>query len=213
MSKIHHLLLIDPDKAITSNSRPSIKMLVNAISIVLISCITVPAVNAQPTSPSPETTPPSPGQEQPQRSPETSRPPEQLQQNSYFGFGGVIGIQGVTTSLSQGTFSILSKHVLTNNLAIHSDATIFGSLTPSASVALTFNQPINSDSLPITFIPFLGAGIMAYDDKGTRISPLITGGIDISTPTNITLTFRANAGFVSDRKADVGLLFGIGYNY
>jgi hypothetical protein len=210
MSKIHYLLLLGTDKALTPNTRISIKMLVNALAVVLISCMSVPAVNSQPTSPSPETTPPPPAQEQPQQSPKT---PEQLQQNSYFGFGGVIGIQGSTTSLSQGTFSILSKHVLTNNLAIHSDATIFGSLTPSASVALTFNQPINSDSLPITFIPFLGAGVMAYDDKGTRISPLITGGIDISTPTNITLTFRANAGFVSDRKADVGLLFGIGYNY
>jgi hypothetical protein len=213
MSKIHHLLSIDPDKAITSNSRQSIKMLVNAISIVLISCMAVPTTIAQPTSPPPETTPPPPGQEQPQQSPETSKTPEQLQQNSYFGFGGVIGIQGGTTSLSQGTFSILSKQVLTNNLAIHSDATIFGSLTPSASVALTFNKSISSDSLPITFTPFLGAGIMAHDENGIRINPLITGGVDLSTPTNLTLTVRANAGFVKDRKADVGVLFGIGYNY
>jgi hypothetical protein len=209
MSKIHHLL-IDPDKAITLNSRPSIKMLVNAILIVLISCMAVPAVNSQPTSPSPETTPPQPGQEPPKQSPGM---PEQPEQNSYFGFGGVIGIQGGTTSLSQGTFSILSKQVLTNNLAIHSDATIFGSLTPSASVALTFNKSISSDSLPITFIPFLGAGVMAHDENGIKINPVITGGVDISTPTNLTLTVRANAGFVKDRKADVGVLFGIGYNY
>lgn len=197
----------------SSNPHLSIKMLVNAISIVLISSIAVPAVNAQPSSPSPETTPPQPGKEQPKQSPETSRTPEQPQQNSYFGFGGVIGIQGGTTSLSQGTFSILSKHVLTNNLAIHSDATIFGSLTPSASVALTFNKSISSDSLPITFTPFLGAGIMAHDESGIRINPLITGGVDISTPTNLTLTVRANAGFVKDRKADIGILFGVGYNY
>jgi hypothetical protein len=196
------------------NTRPYIKMLVHAFEIVLISCIAVPTAIAQPTSPSPETPPPQPGQEQPKQSPETTPPqPGQLQQNSYVGFGGVIGIQGGTTSLSQGTFSILSKHVLTNNLAIHSDATIFGSLTPSASVALTFNKSISSDSLPIVFTPFLGAGIMAYDENGIRISPLITGGVDLSTPTNLTLTVRANAGFVKDRKADVGVLFGVGYNY
>jgi hypothetical protein len=118
----------------TQNTRPYIEMLVNAISIILISCMAVPTAIAQPTSPSPETPPPQPGQEQPKQSPGI---PEQPEQNSYFGFGGVIGIQGSTTSLSQGTFSILSKQVLTNNLAIHSDATIFGSLTPSASVALT----------------------------------------------------------------------------
>jgi hypothetical protein len=197
----------------SSNPYLSIKMLVNAISIVLISCVAVPTAIAQPTSPSPATPTPSPGQEQPKQSPETPSTPEQPQQNSYFGFGGVIGIQGGTTSLSQGTFSILSKQVLTNNLAIHSDATIFGSLTPSASVALTFNKSISSDSLPITFTPFLGAGIMAHDENGIRVSPLITGGVDLSTPTNLTLTVRANAGFVKDRKADVGVLFGVGYNY
>ncbi len=184
----------------SSNPHLSIKMFVNAISIVLISCIAVPAVNAQPTSPSPETTPLPPEQ-------------EQAQQNSYLGFGGVIGIQGGTTSLSQGTFSILSKQVLTNNLAIHSNATIFGSLTPSVSVALTFNKSISSDSLPITFTPFLGVGIMAHKENEIKISPLIAGGIDISTPTNLTLTVRANAGFVKDSKADIGVLFGVGYNY
>jgi hypothetical protein len=197
----------------TQNTRPYIKMLVHAFEIVLISCIAVPAVNAQPTPPSPETSPPQPGQDRPQQSPETSKIPEQPQQNSYLGFGGVIGIQGSTTSLSQGTFSIVSKNVLSNNLAIHGDATIFGSLTPSASVALTFNKSISSDSLPITFTPFLGVGIMAHEENGIRINPLITGGVDISTPTNLTLTVRANAGFVKDRKADIGVLFGVGYNY
>jgi hypothetical protein len=184
----------------SSNPHLSIKMLVNAISIVLISCMAVPTVNAQPTSPSPEITPPPPEQ-------------EQAQQNSYLGFGGVIGIQGGTTSLSQGTFSILSKHVLTNNLAIHSDNTIFGSSTTSSSTALTYNHLISSDSLPIVFIPFLGVGIMTYDNNGLIISPMIMGGVDISTPTNLTLTVRANAAFVRDRKADVGVLFGVGFNY
>jgi hypothetical protein len=201
MSKIHHLLSIGAETAMAPNVRPSLKMLVNALTSVLIGCIAVPAAIAQLTSPPPSQTP----------SPQSM--PAQLQPSSYFGFGGVIGIQGSTTSLSQGTFSILSKHILTNNLAIHSDSTVFGSLTPSTSVALTFNQPITSDSLPIVFTPFLGAGIMAYDEKGIKISPLITGGVDLSTPTNLTFTVRANAGFVSDRKADIGVLFGVGFNY
>jgi hypothetical protein len=202
MPKIHHLLSIGTEKAMTPNTRLSIKMLGSAIAIVLIGCIAIPVAIAQPTSPSPATPPPQPGQEQPQ-----------LQESSYVGFGGVIGIQGGTTSLSQGTFSILSKHILTKDLAIHSDSTIFGSLTPSTSVALTLNKSISSDSLPLIFTPFLGAGVMAHDEKGIKISPLITGGIDISTPTNLTLTVRANVGFVKDRKADVGVLFGVGYNY
>ncbi len=183
------------------NIRLSMKMLVNAIAIGLISSISMSPAIAQPTAPSPET-PPLP---QPT--------PEEPQQNGYIGFGGTIGIQGRTTSLSQGTFSILSKHVLTNNLAIHTANTIFGSLTPSSSIALTFNKPINSDSMPIVFTPFVGAGIMADYENGTRISPHITGGIDLGTPTNVSATLRINAGFVKDRKADIGILFGIGFNH
>lgn len=197
MSKVHHLLSIGADKAMTPNVHLSIKMLVNTIAIVLIGCISIPNAISQPQTPPPPSQP----------------VPAQIQQSSYLGFGGVIGIQGGTTSLSQGTFSILSKHILTNNLAIHSDSTVFGSLTPSTSVALTFNQSISSDSLPLIFTPFLGAGIMAYDEKGIKISPFITGGIDIGTPTDLTLTVRANAGFVSDRQADIGVLFGAGLNY
>jgi hypothetical protein len=200
MSRIHHQLASDQGKAMTPNACLSIKMLVSALAIILIGGIAIPAAISQPTSP--QTAPPPP---QPV--------PQQPQQSSYIGFGGVIGIQGGTTSLSQGTFSLLSKQVLTNNLAIHADSTIFGSLTPSTSVALTFNQPIVIDDLPLVFTPFLGVGIMAYDEKGLNISPLITGGIDINTPTNLTLTVRANAGLVSDRKADVGVLFGVGFNY
>jgi hypothetical protein len=180
--------------------RLSIDLLVNMIAIFLIGFIAVPAAIAQPNLPSPETQPPQPN-------------PEQPQQNSYIGFGGTIGIQGRTTSLSQGTFAVFSKHVLTNNLAIHTADNIFGSLTPSSAIALTFNKPINSDSLPIVFIPFIGAGIMTDYENGLRVSPHITGGIDLGTPTNVTATLRINAGFVKDRKADVGILFGLGFNY
>ena len=70
--------------------------------IALIDWMSVFAVNAQPISPSSETT------------------SAQPQQNSYVGFGGVVGLQGSTTSLSQGSFSVLHKHVLNESLAIHS---------------------------------------------------------------------------------------------
>jgi hypothetical protein len=185
--------------AMMLNTHLSIKMLVHALEIVLIGCIAVPAAIAQPTIP-PSATPPKPT-------------PEQPQQNSYLGFGGGIGIQGNTTSLSQGNFAILSKYVLTNNLAIHSTNTIFGSLTASSSTALTFNQPISIDGMPIVFIPFIGGGIMTDYDNSLRVSPHLTAGIDLDTPTNISATLRINAGFVRDRKADVGIVFGMGFKY
>jgi hypothetical protein len=134
-------------------------------------------------------------------------------QNSYIGLGGVIGLQGGTTSLSQGTFSIVSKQVLTRNLAIHTADTIFGSSTASSSYALTYNHPIRDKNLPIVYIPFLGGGVMLHDENGLKVSPLVTAGIDIDTPTNVTGTVRINSGFVSGRKADVGVIFGVGYNY
>lgn len=190
------------------NNPPSIKMLVHALAIVLIGCIAVPTAIAQPTAP-PSAAPPQPTPAQPQPTPV----PRQPQQNSYVGFGGGIGIQGKTTSLSQGNFAILSKHVLTNNLAIHSTNTIFGSLTASSSTALTFNQPISGDSLPIVFIPFIGGGIMTEYENSLRVSPHLTGGIDLDTSTNISATLRINAGFVRDRKADVGVVFGLGFKY
>jgi hypothetical protein len=186
------------NKFMTPNLRRSIELMIDTISIVFISWISIPAATAQPSSPPPEA---------PQPSAELTQAP------SYIGVGGVIGIQGGTTSLSQGTFSILTKKVLTENLAIHNANTIFGSLTPSASIALTYNQPMSSDGLPIVFTPFIGAGIMTHYDNGLKISPHLTGGVDVSTPFNLTGTLRINAGFVRDRQADVGILFGVGKEF
>jgi hypothetical protein len=170
------------------------KILVQTIATLFISYLFISSSNAQ-------------------SAPAPSEAQDRPQQTSYLGFGGVIGLQGRTTSLSQGTFSILHKHVLNENLAIHSAATIFASAVPSTSIALTFNKPTVVENIPVIFTPFLGAGIMAYSDNGTRISPLITGGVDADTPFGFTGTLRINAGFMSDRPADIGILFGIGKNY
>jgi hypothetical protein len=178
----------------------ALKTLVIAITIPLIGGISIQHGNAQPTSPASETTPSQPTL-------------EKLPQSNYLGLGGVIGIQGNTTSLSQGTFSVLSKNVLTDNLSVHTASTVFGSLTSSSSIALTYNQPMNSDSLPVSLTPFLGGGITAYYDNSTKIIPHITAGLDLGLPTNLTGTVRANANFVTDRQTEIGILFGIGYNY
>jgi hypothetical protein len=175
------------------------KILVQTITTLLVSNLFISSSNSQPIP----ATPP----------PVTTAAEDRPQQTSYLGFGGVIGLQGRTTSLSQGTFSLLHKQVLNENLAIHSSATIFASAVPSTSIALTFNKPTVVDNIPVIFTPFLGAGVMVYPDNGTRIRPLITGGVDADTPFGFTGTLRINAGFVSDRQADVGILFGIGKNY
>ena len=126
MNEIHFTLT-----TMTLKAALQIKILVSAIAIASIfGWISVP-VSAQPTiEPQPPTTPPPP---------EAASPPPQ--QTSYMGFGGVIGLQGQTTSLSQGSFSMFSKYVLSNNLALHSTSTIFASSVASPSLDLTFNQP------------------------------------------------------------------------
>jgi hypothetical protein len=178
----------------------AIKILVIAITIPSIGGISIHPGNAQSTFPSAETTPSQPT-------------PEKLPQSNYLGLGGVIGIQGSTTSLSEGTFSVLSKNVLTENLSVHTASTVFGSLTPSVLIALTYNQTINNDGLPVSLTPFLGGGITAYYDNATKVVPHITAGIDLGLPTNLTGTVRANGNFVNDQQADIGILFGIGYSY
>jgi hypothetical protein len=179
------------------NPHLSLKVLGCAITIVLVGGMAIPPGNTQP---SPETT----------SSPPT---PEKLPQSNYLGLGGVIGIQGNNTSLSQGTFSVLTKNVFTENLSIHSTSTVFGSLPSSTSVALTYNQPINSDSVPVALTPFLGGGVTAYSDNGTQVSPHLTGGVDIGLPTNLTGTVRVNADFLNNRQTAIGIVFGVGYNY
>jgi hypothetical protein len=236
MTEIHSI-----GNTMTPNAPRSMKVLLEAMVIVAICCMSASPGNAQIVVRSEETIPGLPQFTRPSAQitlelPPTTTPltevktsevapeaaPEAVPeaapegppgQNSYIGFGGVIGLQGGTTSLSQGTFSIVSKQVLTRNLAIHTADTIFGSSTASSSYALTYNHPIRDKNLPIVYIPFLGGGVMLHDENGLKVSPLVTAGIDIDTPTNVTGTVRINSGFVSGRKADVGIIFGVGYNY
>jgi hypothetical protein len=198
----------------TYKARVFTNLLIIVTVIALTSFIFASTTNAQSTSPEAETTP-SPPESSPEITPETTPEsnPEITQSPSYIGFGGVIGLQGRTTSLSEGSFSLLTKRVLTKNLAIHNANTIFGSSVTSSSVALTYNRPISSDGLPIVFTPFLGGGVMIDNENGARISPHLTGGVDVSTPLKVTGTIRINAGFVSDRQADVGVLFGLGFKF
>jgi hypothetical protein len=72
---------------------------------------------------------------------------------------------------------------------------------------------MSSDGVPIVFTPFIGAGIVTYYNNGMTIGPHLTGGVDVSTPLlNLTGTLRINAGFVSDRQADIGVVFGVGFS-
>jgi hypothetical protein len=168
----------------TSNTRLSIE--VSLSSIALIGWMSVPAVNAQPSSPAPKTTS-SPSQA-------TSQQPKQ---RGYSGIGGL---------------SLPSKIVFSDNLSIHGNSVVFGSSIPASSYDLTFNLPLVNETSSILFVPFLGGGIMTRNQDGTSISPHLIGGMDIGMSENLTVTVRVEAGFVNGRSADVGLIVGVGLN-
>jgi hypothetical protein len=173
----------------------------NKLVACLIACLLTPAAHAQ--SSPPETTSPS-------KIPEVS---EQKALRNYMGVGGALGLSGNTTSLSEGGIAVLNKVVLTDNLSIDGTTIIFARSTPSTAVALTYNLPIETEGIPFSFIPFVGAGALLDNNNGTRINPMVSGGVDIVTPTNFTGTIRVNAAFPSDQQADVGLIFGVGFGF
>jgi hypothetical protein len=173
----------------------------NKLAVFLFACLFTPAANAQ--SSPPETTSPS-------QTPEVS---EQKALRSYMGVGGALGLSGNTTSLSEGGLAVFSKKALTDNLSIDGTMIIFARSAPSTAVALTYNLPIETEGIPFSFIPFVGAGALVDNNNGTRINPMVSGGVDIVTPTNFTGTIRVNAAFPSDRQTDVGVILGVGFSY
>jgi hypothetical protein len=131
---------------------------------------------------------------------------------SYIGIGGGIGLGGNTTALGTGGLAILSKVGFTENLSLHDATILFGGGAATSMIILTADFPIRNDAGQIVVSPFIGAGAMLRYNQGLFISPAISGGIDIPLSRNFTGTVRLNAGFPSDRNADVGILIGAGYN-
>jgi hypothetical protein len=131
---------------------------------------------------------------------------------SYIGIGGGLGLGGNTTALGTGGLAILSKVGFTENLSLHDATILFGGGAATSMIILTTDFPIRNDAGQIVVSPFIGAGAMLRYNQGLFISPAISGGIDIPLSRNFTGTVRINAGFPSDRNADVGILIGAGYN-
>jgi hypothetical protein len=132
---------------------------------------------------------------------------------SYLGIGSGIGLDGNTTSLGTGGgLAILSKVGFTENLSLHDATVLFGSGAATSMIILTADFPIRNEVGQTVISPFIGGGAMLRYKEGLLISPAISGGIDIPLSKNFTGTVRINAGFPSDRNADIGILIGAGYN-
>jgi uncharacterized surface protein with fasciclin (FAS1) repeats len=132
---------------------------------------------------------------------------------SYIGVAGNIGLSGSDTALSDGNFAVISKVGLTRNISVRpsvlfGDDTIF--LVP---LTLDFSPQAGGAVGERTFAisPYVGAGVAIEANLDTDFGLLLTGGVDVPLGTRFTLTGAVNAAFMDE--TDVGLLFGLGYNF
>ena len=132
--------------------------------------------------------------------------------SSYIGVGGAIGLGGNTTSLGTGGVAILTKVGFTENLSLHDVTVLFGGGAATSMIILTADFPIRNGSGQTVISPFVGGGAMLRYAEGLYISPAVSGGVDVPLSNNLTGTLRINAGFPSNRNADIGVLIGAGYN-
>lgn len=132
---------------------------------------------------------------------------------SYIGVAGNIGLLGNDGALSDGNFAVISKVGLTRNISVR-PSVIFGDNTLFL-VPLTLDwSPSTAGSVgerTFTISPYIGAGVAIEANNDTDFGLLLTGGVDVPLGSKFTLTGGVNAAFLND--TDVGLQFGLGYNF
>jgi hypothetical protein len=133
--------------------------------------------------------------------------------DSYIGIGGAIGINGNTTSLGSGGLTVVSKLRFTDNLSLHDATVLFGREAATSMIILSADFPIRNSEGKTIAAPFIGGGAQLRYADGLFVSPAVSGGVDIPMSSNFTGTVRLNAGFPSNRSADIGLIVGAGYSF
>ena len=132
---------------------------------------------------------------------------------SYIGIGGNLGFGG-DSALGDGSFAIVSKIGLTNNISVRPTVLFRDDLAFLVPVTFDFvsQETVEvSEDFVITAAPYVGAGaLISTGDNGT-LGFLISGGVDVPLSTNFTATAGLNIGFVDG--AEVGLLVGVGYTF
>ncbi|OCQ91234.1 beta-Ig-H3/fasciclin [Nostoc sp. MBR 210] len=132
--------------------------------------------------------------------------------SSYIGVAGNIGLGG-DSALSEGNIAVISKVGLTNYISVRPSA-VFGDDTV-VLVPVTFDflprsvNPTGEQRFPVS--PFVGAGVAIETSNDADVGLLLTGGVDVPLGDRFTLNGTVNAAFLD--QTDVGLLFGVGYNF
>ncbi|MEG4145077.1 hypothetical protein [Microcoleus sp. Pol12B5] len=132
---------------------------------------------------------------------------------SYIGIGGNVGFGG-DSALGDGSFAIISKIGLTNNLSVRPAVLLRDNLTLLVPVTFDFvsQETVEvSEDFVISAAPYAGAGVIVTTGDDGNFGFLISGGVDVPLTRNLTATAGLNIGFVDG--ADVGLLVGVGYTF
>ena len=132
--------------------------------------------------------------------------------SSYIGIAGNIGLDG-TTALGDGTFAVISKIGLTNNISVRPSA-LLGDDT-AFLIPATYDisiLPIDAFEEALSLSPYIGGGVIITTGDEDEVGPLVTAGVDFGLTPQFTATAAVNVGFLDD-SADIGLLIGVGYNF
>jgi len=132
---------------------------------------------------------------------------------SYIGIGGNLGFGG-DSALGDGSFAIISKIGLTNNLSVRPTVLFRDNLAFLVPVTFDFvsqNAVEVTEDFVISAAPYAGAGVVISTGDDGNFGFLISGGVDVPLTRNFTATAGLNVGFVDG--AEVGLLVGVGYTF
>ncbi|MBR8835485.1 MAG: hypothetical protein DSM106950_16045 [Stigonema ocellatum SAG 48.90 = DSM 106950] len=133
---------------------------------------------------------------------------------SYVGIAGNIGLSGSGGSaLGDGNFTLISKIGLTNSISVRPSAVLGDN--PVVLIPVTYDLNLRSladpFSEPLPIAPYIGGGVAIDTGNSGDAAFLVTAGVDVPLTRQFTATVAVNAAFFSD--PDVGLLFGVGYNF
>ncbi len=132
--------------------------------------------------------------------------------SSYIGVGSNIGITGNSSALGDANFTVISKIGFTKSLSIRPSVIIGDDTTILAPVTYNFSLPSGDPfAEPLAIAPYLGVGAAIKTGDNSETALLVTGGIDIPLNNRFTATAAVNAGFFN--QTDVGIVFGVGYNF
>ncbi|ARV61294.1 hypothetical protein BZZ01_24145 [Nostocales cyanobacterium HT-58-2] len=133
--------------------------------------------------------------------------------SSYIGIAGNIGLGGGDSSLSEGSFAIISKIGLTNAISVRPSVLLGDNTTILVPVSYDFSFRQISDPFaePLPVAPYVGAGAAIKTDDGAEVALLLSGGIDVPLTPQFTATAAVNAAFFDE--TDIGLSIGVGYNF